>query len=135
MMVTPELIGDSSFERLEATCEVLTASLFGPVFLAYQGLQFHLDTLSQPAFIAALIAGAVVAKLVSGYLVGRLQGMSSHEALGVGIVMNARGVMELVVASIAFRAALVDGQIFSALLMVGLVTTVLTPLMLRIWQR
>jgi Kef-type K+ transport system membrane component KefB len=135
MMVTPELIGDSSFERLEGTCEVLTASLFGPVFLAYQGLQFHLDTLSQPAFIAALIAGAVVAKLVSGYLVGRLQGMSSRDALGVGIVMNARGVMELVVASIAFRAALVDGQIFSALLIVGLVTTVLTPLMLRVWQR
>ncbi len=135
MMVTPELIGESSFERLERTCEVLTASLFGPVFLAYQGLQFHLQTLSQPAFIAALIAGAVISKMLSGYFVARMQGMSKHDAWGVGIVMNARGVMELVVASIAFRAALVDGQIFSALLLVGLVTTVLTPLMLRVWQR
>ncbi|HMN44792.1 MAG TPA: cation:proton antiporter [Povalibacter sp.] len=135
MMVTPELIGDSSFDRLERTCDVLTASLFGPVFLAYQGLQFHLQTLSQPAFIGALIVGAVVSKMLSGYLVGRMQGMSKHDAWGVGIVMNARGVMELVIASIAFRAALVDGQIFSALLIVGLVTTVLTPLMLRAWQR
>jgi len=135
MMVTPELIGDASFERLERTCEVLTAGLFGPIFLAYQGLLFQLDSLSHPAFIAALIAGALVAKSLGGYLVGRLQRMPPHEAWGVGIVMNAHGVMELVIASIAFHAALIDGGVFSALLIVGLVTTVLTPLMLRVWQR
>jgi Kef-type K+ transport system membrane component KefB len=48
--------------------------------------------------------------------------------------MNARGVMELVIASIAFRAGVVDGEIFSALLAVGLVTTALTPLLLQRWQ-
>jgi Kef-type K+ transport system membrane component KefB len=48
--------------------------------------------------------------------------------------MNARGVMELVVASIALRAGLVNQEVFSALLIVGLVTTVLTPLMLKRWQ-
>ena len=134
MMITPEVIGEHSFERLEDTCEVLTASLFGPLFLAYQGLQFNLQTLTQPAFVVSLVAVAVVAKLLSGYLVGRLQRMNSHEAWGVGIVMNARGVMELVVASIAFNAGLVDAAVFSALLVVGLVTTVLTPLMLKRWQ-
>jgi Kef-type K+ transport system membrane component KefB len=134
MMITPDLIGDHSFERLENTCEVLTASLFGPVFLAYQGLQFDLQTLTQPAFVITLTVTAVIAKLLSGYLVGRLQRMSSHESWGVGIVSNARGVMELVVASIAFHAGLVDAAVFSALLVVGLVTTVLTPLMLRRWQ-
>ncbi|HEY6644552.1 cation:proton antiporter [Povalibacter sp.] len=135
MMVTPELIGEHSFERLERTSELLTAGLFGPVFLAYQGLQFHLDTLGQPVMIAVLIVGAVAAKLFSGYLVGRMQHMSHHDAWGVGIVMNARGVVELVVASIAFRAALVDGEVFSMLLIVGMVTTVLTPLMLSAWQK
>jgi Kef-type K+ transport system membrane component KefB len=134
MMITPEVIGEHSFERLENTCEVLTASLFGPLFLAYQGLQFNLQTLTQPAFVVSLVAVAVVAKLLSGYLVGRLQRMTSHEAWGVGIIMNARGVMELVVASIAFNAGLVDAAVFSALLVVGLVTTVLTPLMLKRWQ-
>lgn len=134
MMITPELIGEHSFERLENTCEVLTASLFGPLFLAYQGLQFHLQTLAQPTFVITLLMAAVVAKLLSGYLVGRLQQMSSHDAWGVGIVMNARGVMELVVASIAFHAGLVDATVFSALLVVGLVTTVLTPIMLKRWQ-
>lgn len=134
MMISAELIGDRPFERLEGTCEVLTASLFGPLFLAYQGMQFHLNSLGRPGFVISLLAAAVVSKLISGYVVGRLQRMSSHDALGVGIVMNARGVMELVVASIALRAGLVDQEVFSALLIVGLVTTVLTPLMLKRWQ-
>lgn len=134
MMISPELIGERPFERLEGTCEVLTASLFGPLFLAYQGTQFHLESLSRPGFVITLLIGAVVSKLLSGYVVGRLQRMSSHDAWGVGIVMNARGVMELVVASIALRAGLVDREVFSALLIIGLVTTVLTPLLLKRWQ-
>jgi len=135
MMISAELIGERPFERLENTCEVLTASLFGPLFLAYQGMQFHLESLTQPGFVVVLLIGAVVSKLISGYVVGRLQRMSPHDALGVGIVMNARGVMELVVASIALHAGLVDREVFSALLAVGLVTSVLTPLMLERWQR
>jgi len=90
--------------------------------------------LGQPGFVATLVVGAVLLKLLGGYFVGRLQHMSAHESLGVGIVMNARGVMELVIASIAFRAMLVDTEVFSALLLVGLVTTVATPLMLKRWQ-
>jgi Kef-type K+ transport system membrane component KefB len=97
-------------------------------------MQFHLDSLGRPGFVASLLVGAVISKLISGYVVGRLQRMSSHDAWGVGIVMNARGVMELVVASIALRAGLVDREVFSALLIIGLVTTVLTPLMLKRWQ-
>jgi Kef-type K+ transport system membrane component KefB len=134
MMISAELIGDRPFERLEGTCEMLTASLFGPLFLAYQGMQFHLDALGRPGFVLSLLAGAVASKLISGYIVGRLQRMSSHDAWGVGIVMNARGVMELVVASIALRAGLIDREVFSALLIIGLVTTILTPLMLKRWQ-
>ena len=134
MMISAELIGDRPFERLEGTCEVLTASLFGPLFLAYQGMQFHLDSLARPGFVISLLVAAVLSKLIGGYVVGRLQRMSSHDSLGVGIVMNARGVMELVVASIALRAGLVSQEVFSALLIVGLVTTVLTPLMLKRWQ-
>jgi Kef-type K+ transport system membrane component KefB len=134
MMITPEVVGARSFERLSATCTTLTSAVFGPLFLAYQGMQFGARSLSQPGFLVALISAAVVAKLVGGYCVGRLQKLSRHDAWGVGIVMNARGVMELVVASIAYHAGLIDEAIFSALLLVGLVTTALTPLMLQRWR-
>lgn len=134
MMIAPDIIGERPFERLQGTCEVLTASWSGPLFLAYQGMQFHLNSLAHPGFVLALLAAAIVSKLLSGYVVGRLQKMSPHDAWGVGIVMNARGVMELVIASIALRAGLVDQEVFSALLIIGLATTVLTPLLLKRWQ-
>lgn len=134
MMLTSELIGDHAFERLEKTCEVMTASLFGPLFLALQGMQFHLQSLGRPGFVVTLLVGAILLKLVSGFIVGRMQRMGSHDAWGVGIIMNARGVMELVVVSIALKAGLVDSEVFSALLLVGLVTTVATPLMLKPWR-
>jgi Kef-type K+ transport system membrane component KefB len=134
MMLTSELIGAHAFERLEQTCEVLTASLFGPLFLAFQGMQFHLQSLTHPGFVVVLVAGAIVLKLVSGYIVGRMLRMSRHDAWGVGTIMNAHGVMELVVASIALKAGLIDAEVFSALLIVGLVTTMATPLMLKSWQ-
>jgi|HigsolmetaAR202D_1030399.scaffolds.fasta_scaffold00150_39 Kef-type K+ transport system membrane component KefB len=134
MMISAELIGERPFERLEGTCEVLTASLFGPLFMAYQGMQFQLESLSHPGFAAALLIGSIASKLIGGYMVGRLQRMDAHEAWGVGIVMNAHGVMELVVAAIALNAGLIDRGLFSTLLAVGMTTTVLTPVMLKRWH-
>jgi Kef-type K+ transport system membrane component KefB len=134
MMLTSELIGAHAFERLEKTCEVMTASLFGPLFLAFQGMQFHLQAFNRPGFIVTLVVGAIVLKLISGYIVGRMMRMSRHDAWGVGMIMNAHGVMELVAASIALKAGLVDAEVFSALLIVGLVTTMATPLMLKPWH-
>jgi Kef-type K+ transport system membrane component KefB len=134
MMITPELIGAAPFERLENTCEVLTASLFAPLFLAYQGLQFQVQALTHPGLLLALLIAAVSAKLLGGYVAGRLQRLSAYEAWGVGIVMNAHGVMALIVASIAFHAGLIDANVFSTLLIVGMITTLLTPPLLTRWQ-
>ena len=64
----------------------------------------------------------------------RLSRLPHHEALDVAVIMNARGVMEMVVASIALRAGLVDAKLFSALLVMGVVTTLLTPVILKRWM-
>jgi Kef-type K+ transport system membrane component KefB len=134
MMIKADTVGATYFARADKVSEASTDFFFGPLFIAYQGVQFELQSLSDPAFVFALVAIAIAAKLLSGYLVGRLQRMSRHDAMGVGIVMNARGVMELVVANIAFRAGLIDDGTFSALVLMGLATTVATPIMLRRWQ-
>jgi Kef-type K+ transport system membrane component KefB len=133
LMITRDLISDARFENLERTCELMTVSLFGPLFLAYQGIQFQLGALNQWSLIAGLILVAIASKLLGGYAMARLKKLPHQEALGVAAIMNARGVMEMVVASIAYRAGLVDQGLFSALLLVGIVTTVITPLLLKSW--
>jgi Kef-type K+ transport system membrane component KefB len=85
-------------------------------------------------FVGGLIAVAVASKLAGGYAVARFSRLPHHEALGVAFVMNARGVMERVVASIAYRAGLVDAKLYSALLVMGIVTTTITPVPLKRWN-
>lgn len=133
LMITRDLIGDAHFEKLERTCEVITVSLFGPLFLAYQGLQFQLGALDNASLVLGLVLVAIASKLLAGYVMARMKNLPHREALGVAAIMNARGVMELVVASIAYHAGLVDQGLYSALLVVGMVTTVITPLLLRQW--
>jgi len=134
LMITRDLISDARFEKLERTCELMTVSLFGPLFLAYQGIQFQLGSLDNGSLVAGLVLVAIASKLLGGYAMARLKQLPHQEALGVAAIMNARGVMEMVVASIAYRAGLVDQGLFSALLLVGIVTTVMTPLLLKQWM-
>ena len=133
LMITRDLIGDAHFEKLERTCEVTTVSLFGPLFLACQGIQFQLGALDNVSLVVGLALVAIASKLLGGYVMARLKNLPHREALCVGAIMNAHGVMEMVVASIAYRAGLVDQGLYSALLLVGMVTTVITPLLLRQW--
>ena len=134
LMVTKDLISDARFQSLEKTCELITVSLFGPIFLAYQGVQFELATLTNLTLVLGVVAVAVASKLVGGYAAARLAHVPPFESVGIAIVMNARGVMEMVVASIAYRAGLIDREIFSALIVMGIATTVLTPIMLKRWM-
>lgn len=133
LMITRDLINDAQFETLERTCEVITVSLFGPLFLAYQGIQFQMGALDNASLVVGLVLVAIVSKLLGGYAMARMKNLPHREALAVGAIMNARGVMGMVVASIAYHAGLVDQGLYSALLLVGMVTTVVTPLLLRQW--
>jgi len=110
-----------------------TVSVFGPLFLGFQGIQFKLSTLNNYPLVVGLILVAVVSKWLGGYAAARMKHLPTNEAFGVAIIMNARGVMEMVVVSIAYREGLVGQELFSALLVVGIVTTVVTPSMLKRW--
>ena len=135
LLVTGELISYARFRKLEQTCELMTVSLFGPLFLAYQGVQFEVGALRDVTFVLALTSIAVASKLLGGYVMARLKVLPHYESVGVAIVMNSRGVMEMVIASIAYRAGLVSQSLFSTLLIVGVITTVVTPSMLRYWLK
>ena len=133
LMITRDLISDARFESMERTFELMTVSLFGPLFLSFQGIQFELGALNNYTLVFGLILVAIASKLIGGYAAARMKRLPHHEASGVAIIMNARGVMEMVVASIAYQAGFVDQELFSALLVVGTVTTVITPFMLKRW--
>jgi len=135
LLVTADLLGEARFRSLVQTLERMTAVLFAPLFLAYQGIQFDIAALQDVGLVAGLLGVAIASKMLGGYAAGRCSGLSHYEAWGVAIVTNARGVMGMVVATIAFRAGLVDQALFSTLLIVGIATTLITPSMLKQWLK
>lgn len=121
----------SRYEELRVTLASITSGFLAPVFFAYLGLEFSLQTFDDIAFPLVVIAVSVLSKLVSGWAGGRLLGMTHREAVGLGCVLNGRGVMELVVAGIAYQKGFIGPTTFSTLVLMGIVTTLLTPLLFK----
>lgn len=121
------------YKELELTLSSITGGFLAPVFFAYLGLEFNVQIIDSFWFVAVVLAVSIATKILAGWLGGRLIGLSRSDALGIGFILNGRGVMELVIASIAYERGFIGQDLFSVLVLMGVVTTLITPLMFRKW--
>lgn len=117
----------SRYDDLTKTLGSVTGGFLAPVFFAYLGLKFNFNAMQDIGFVVAVLAVSVVTKVFAGWWGGLWVGMSHREALGLGCMLNGRGVMELVVASIAYEKGFIGAGTFSTLVLMGIVTTLLAP--------
>ena len=106
--------------------------IFIPVFFASIGINADLEAMFQPSVLAlagTLTVVAVVGKLVAGLGLGR----SGGDRMLVGIGMMPRGEVGLIFASIGLSTGVLDDELYGALLLMVLVTTMLTPPLIR-WK-
>lgn len=121
----------SRYEDLRGTLASITSGFLAPIFFAYLGLEFHPDAFSEFGFPAVVIVVSILSKLFAGWLGGRIVGMANREAIGLGGVLNGRGAMELVVADIAYQKGFIGPTMFSTLVLMGILTTFLTPILFK----
>jgi Kef-type K+ transport system membrane component KefB len=121
----------SRYDNLERTLASITAGFLAPVFFAYLGLEFTVTEMRGPLFVVVVVVVSIASKIVSGWIGGRLAALPSREALGLGIILNGRGIMELVVAGIALQHGFIEQGLFSTLVLMGVLTTLLTPLLFQ----
>jgi Kef-type K+ transport system membrane component KefB len=136
-----QTIDEATYQDVLDKVRALTHGFFAPVFFASIGLHLSGDALLHtPLFLATLVLVATAGKLLGAGIPARLGGMSSREALAVGIGMNARGAVELIVADVAFRAGLFEQpgvqhpivtSLYSAVVITAIVTTLGTPIGLK----
>ena len=134
----PDTVGTKAYDGIKRSVGDLTDGLLAPLFFASIGVRVELGAATAiPGFLLALIAAAILGKLVGAGVPARLAGLSSRESLAVGIGMSGRGAVELIIASIALEAGLFDqpdpivANLFSALVIMAVVTTMATPVGLR----
>lgn len=126
-------LGSESRRSLDSMRAFVMATL-APLFLATAGLQVDLSALGDPQ---VLLAGAVTlvvaigAKFAGGYLGGRVGRLERAEALAVGAGLNARGVVEIVLASVGLRLGVLTSASYTIVVLIAVVTSVMAPPILR----
>ncbi|HEX2572060.1 MAG TPA: cation:proton antiporter [Polyangia bacterium] len=117
----------ATLERLEA----LTMSIFAPIFFCLVGLKVDLRQLESPGLFLGAIGVATASMVLGGTLGGLFGRLSLWEAFAVGAGLNARGAMGLVVALLGLQLGVLHEEMFSIVVTVAVVTSLMAPLMLR----
>ena len=133
LLIDKKFFAPQHYKDLEHTLNSVSGGFLAPVFFAYLGLQFQLSSISSVGFVAVVLLISVASKVFAGWLGGRLIGMPNARAFGIGIILNGRGIMELVIASIAYERGFINQGLFSTLILMGVFTTMITPLMMKQW--
>jgi Kef-type K+ transport system membrane component KefB len=111
---------------------------FVPVFFTYTGLRTDIGLLHGWAmwgWLAAVITLATLGKLGGCYAAARLGGMDRRSAFAIGIMMNTRGLMELVVINVGYDLKVIPQSVFTMLVLMAIVSTVITTPALKRWLR
>ena len=111
---------------------VLTVLL--PIFFAYSGLRTQIGLLNSPELwllCAAVVGVAIIGKYVGTYVAARVGGIENREASALGWLMNTRGLTELIVLNIGLSLGVISPMLFTMLVIMALVTTVMTAPLLE----
>ena len=113
--------------------------LFLPAFFAYTGLrtQVQLVQMDHLSILLLICMVAIVGKVVGSYIGGYLSGLSWKDSLSVGVLMNTRGLVELIVLNLGLDLGILSPELFAMLVIMAVVTTMLTSPALRLlhWRR
>jgi Kef-type K+ transport system membrane component KefB len=123
-----------SNEYVAEKVEITSYMLFSPIFFASIGIKTSIHTMSWNAifFSLLLIFVAILTKIIGCGIGARLTGFTKDESLKVGIGMVSRGEVALIVANKGAAVGLIREEYFAPIIIVVLVTTLITPILLKI---
>lgn len=114
--------------------EVITAAFFAPIFFATAGLRVDLGLLFEGSnWIWALLVlvVAIVAKFAGAMIGARMAGLSTREGVALGGGLNARGALEIVIATVGLELAVFSDTAYTTIVMVPIVTSLFAAVVLR----
>lgn len=118
--------------------ETFTLGVFAPIFFAASGLRVDLAALLDPTVFGIgmlVLAVAIVGKFAGAALGAKLSGLGPWEALSLGAGMNARGAIEIIVATIGLGLGVLTPEMYTIILLVAIVTSLMAPPILRVTLR
>lgn len=126
-------------DRLRDALQPFVLVFLLPMFFTYSGLNTRLDVLFDPAILGpalAILAASFGGKGIACWAAARLNGETQADAMAIGALMNARGLMELIIINIGLAAGVIEPGLFSILVLMAVLSTLAaTPLFNAIMRR
>ncbi len=119
---------------IEEGIHAFSHGVFAPIFFATAGMFVDLGQLANPTialWAGVVIAVASIAKLVGSYAGARVGPLSHYEALAVGVGLNARGALEIIIATIALSIGVFNQQSYTVIVLLAMTTSMVAPPLLR----
>lgn len=106
---------------------------FVPFFFLNMGLMFDFKGIGNVGIFASiLLVALIVSQIIGGFLGGKIGRFNFKDSLIIGTALIPRNELALVVSTIGLEIGLLGSEVFSALILISLVTTIITPLLLRL---
>lgn len=121
-------------QKAIAPLQTFVVAVLAPVFFATAGLRMDLTALADPAVLLTglgVLAAAVFGKFAGAYAGARLSRLSHWEGLALGAGMNARGVIEVIIAMVGLRLGVLGTEMYTIIVLVAIVTSLMAPPILR----
>lgn len=126
-------------DQLKEKLEPAVVNLLLPMFFVYSGLNTRITLVNTPelwAIAGLLLAVAVVGKGAACYAAARWMGETHKESMAIGALMNARGLMELIILNIGRDFGIITDELFSMMVVMAIVTTLMaTPIFELVYGR
>jgi Kef-type K+ transport system membrane component KefB len=109
--------------------ESVSLAVLLPLFFALTGLRTRIDLLTDKTmwgYALLIIATAVIGKLAGAAFTARAMGMGWKNSFGLGVLMNTRGLVELVILNAGLDLGILSPALFTMLVLMALTTTVMT---------
>lgn len=114
--------------ELKKKVEPLAVILLLPMFFTYSGLNTRMDMVNSVDLLLialVILAASIAAKFGACYVAARIAGEDNRTALGIGALMNSRGLMELIIINIGLQKGIIGPTLFSMLVLMAIVTTMM----------
>lgn len=125
-------IGDSVHvtEKMKDIVNQFVTNIFAPLFFISIGFKVNFLDHFNLQITLIVLALAFLGKISGGYLGAKIGGLGNKESLAIGFGMNARGAMEIILATLAFQANLIGEEVFVSIVIMAVITSIVAgPMM------
>jgi Kef-type K+ transport system membrane component KefB/nucleotide-binding universal stress UspA family protein len=130
------VLGRSKFKQLEVEHQLdsVTTAVFAPIFFATAGLRVDLGLLADPEVLfwgVVVVVIASISKFVGAWVGARFARLPSREGLALGVGLNARGALEIVIATVGLSLGVLNQASYTVVVLMAIATSMMAGPMLR----